>query len=349
MSIASLADMRKLFDGIRLDQVSTSMTINSTAAILLAFYVLVAREQGADTRKLNGTIQNDILKEYIARGTYIYPPRQAMRIITDLFAWAQTEIAGMEHDFDFRIPYPRSRFDRGTGSRVHVRKRDRLYRIGHRGGSGRGFVRAAAVVLLQCAFRFSDGNRQIPGGAPALCASDARPLRREERPLLHAAVSYANRRLQPYGAAARCECRAHHDRGACRRCSAERNPCTPMRAMRRSGLPTEDSAQLALRTQQIIAYETGVTNVADPLGGSYYIEELTDRIEAEAMDYIRRIDEMGGTLRAIEAGFIQGEIQNAAFEFQKEIEKGERIIVGVNRFQMEEREKAPGLPDRSCE
>ena len=107
------------------------------------------------------------------------------------------------------------------------------------------------------------------------------------------------------------------------------------------GLPTEESAQLALRTQQIIAYETGITNVPDPLGGSYYIEELTDRIEGEAMDYIRRIDEMGGTLRAIESGFIQSEIQNAAFEFQKEIEKGERIIVGVNRFQMEEREKAP--------
>ena len=332
--------MRKLFDGIRLEQVSTSMTINSTAAILLALYFLVAREQGADTRKLNGTIQNDILKEYIARGTYIYPPRQAMRIITDLFAWAQIEVP---------------QWNTISISGYHIRE-------------------AGSTAVQEVAFAFANAIAYIESAIEAGMDLDSFGPRlsfffnAHSDFLTEIAKFRAARRL--YAQLMRDRFHAKNDRSRMLRfhtqtagssLTAQQSDVNVVRTTLEAlsavlggaqslhtnardealGLPTEESAQLALRTQQIIAYETGVTNVADPLGGSYYIEELTDRIEAEAMDYIRRIDEMGGTLRAIEAGFIQGEIQNSAFEFQREIEKSERIIVGVNRFQMEEREKAP--------
>ena len=168
VAICSLADMERLFEGIRLDQVTTSMTINSTAAILLALYVLVAKRQGADLRKLSGTVQNDILKEYIARGTYIYPPRPAMRIVTDLFAWAGAGAAGMEHHLHQRLSHSRSRLDRDSGSRVHAGQRHRLYRSGRARRSRRGRLRAAAFVLLQRAQRFSRGDRQVSRG-PAAC------------------------------------------------------------------------------------------------------------------------------------------------------------------------------------
>ena len=264
-----------------------------------------------------------------------------MRIITDLFAWAQTEVP---------------EWNTISISGYHIRE------AGSTAVQEVAFTFANAIAYIESAIA---AGLDVDSFAPRLsfffnAHSDflteiakfraARRLyarlmrdrfRREERPLLHAAVPYANRRIQPDGPAARRECRAHHARSACRRCWAARNRCTPTRRDEALGLPTEESAQLALRTQQVIAYETGVTSVPDPFGGSYYIEELTDRIEREAMDYIRRIDEMGGTLRAIEAGFIQGEIQNSAFEFQREIEKGERIIVGVNRFQTEERDRVP--------
>jgi methylmalonyl-CoA mutase N-terminal domain/subunit len=340
VSIASLADMRTLFGGIQLEQISTSMTINSTAAILLAFYVLVAREQGADLRKLNGTIQNDILKEYIARGTYIYPPRQAMRIITDLFAWAQTEVP---------------EWNTISISGYHIRE------AGSTAVQEVAFTFANAIAYIQSAI---DAGMDVDSFAPRLSFF----FNAHADFLTEIAKFRAARRL--YAHLMRDRFHAKNDRSQMLRfhtqtagssLTAQQADVNVVRTTVEAlsavlggtqslhtngrdealGLPTEASAQLALRTQQIIAYETGITNVADPLGGSYYIEELTDRIEAEAMDYIRRIDEMGVTLRAIEAGFIQGEIQNSAFEFQREIEKGERIIVGVNRFQIEEREKAP--------
>jgi methylmalonyl-CoA mutase, N-terminal domain len=340
VSIASLEDMRRLFDGISLDEVSTSMTINSTASILLALYVLVAREQGVDSRKLNGTIQNDILKEYIARGTYIYPPRHAMRIITDLFAWAQTEVP---------------EWNTISISGYHIRE-------------------AGSTAVQELAFTFSNAIAYIEAAIAAGLDVDSFAPRlsfffnAHSDFLTEVAKFRAARRV--YSHLMRERFGAHNDRSCMLRFHTQtagstltaqqpdvnivRTAIEALSAVlggtqslhtnardEAMGLPTEESAQLALRTQQIIAYETGVANVADPLGGSYYIEELTDQIETGAMEYIRRIDAMGGTLRAIEAGFIQGEIQNAAFEFQKEVESGKRIIAGVNRFQMEEQNKAP--------
>ncbi len=340
VSVASLSDMRKLLEGIRLDEVSTSMTINSTAAILLALYVLVGREQGIDTRKLNGTIQNDILKEYIARGTYIYPPRQAIRIITDLFAWAQTEVP---------------EWNPISISGYHIRE------AGSTAVQEIAFTFANAIAYIEAAFI---AGMDVDSFAPRLSFF----FNAHSDFLTEIAKFRAARRL--YARLMRDRFHAKNDRSCMLRfhtqtagssLTAQQPDVNIVRTTLEAlsavlggtqslhtnardealGLPTEDSAQLALRTQQIIAYETGITNVPDPVGGSYYIEELTDRIEAEATDYIRRIDEMGGTLRAIEAGFIQSEIQNSAFEIQKEIEKGQRIIVGVNRFHMEEKDRAP--------
>jgi methylmalonyl-CoA mutase N-terminal domain/subunit len=340
VSIASLADMRKLFEGIQLDQVSTSMTINSTAAILLAFYVLVAREQGANQRKLSGTIQNDILKEYVARGTYIYPPRPAMRIITDLFAWATDEIP---------------EWNTISISGYHIRE-------------------AGSTAVQEVAFTFANAIAYIESAVAAGLDVDSFAPRlsfffnAHSDFLTEIAKFRAARRLYAYLMRDRfgaknersCMLRFHTQtagssltaqqpdvnlvRTAIEALSAVLGGTQSLHTNSRDealGLPTEESANLALRTQQIIAYETGVTQMPDPLGGSEYIEGLTDTIERGAMDYIRRIDEMGGTLRAIETGFIQGEIQNAAFEFQKEIESGDRVIVGVNRFGMDERDKAP--------
>jgi methylmalonyl-CoA mutase N-terminal domain/subunit len=340
VSVASLSDMRKLFEGIRLDEVSTSMTINSTAAVLLAFYVLTARAQGADWRKLNGTIQNDILKEYIARGTYIYPPRPAMRIITDLFAWATAEVP---------------EWNTISISGYHIRE-------------------AGSTVVQEVAFTFANAIAYIESAIAAGLDIDSfaprlsfffnahsdflteiakfRAARRLYAHLMRDRFGAKNERswmLRFHTQTAGSTLTAQQPdvnlvRTALEALSAVLGGTQSLHTNARDealGLPTEESAQLALRTQQIIAYETGVTNTADPVGGSFYIEEATDRIEREALDYIRRIDEMGGALRAIEKGFIQAEIQNAAFQFQKDIESGKRIIVGVNRFQMEEREKTP--------
>ena len=340
VSIASLSDMRKLFEGIRLDEVSTSMTINSTAAILLSLYFLVAREQGADIRKLNGTIQNDILKEYIARGTYIYPPRQAMRIITDLFAWARTEIP---------------EWNTISISGYHIRE------AGSTAVQEVAFTFANAIAYIESAIA---AGMDVDSFAPRLSFffNAHSEFLTEIAKFRAARRIYAKLMRDRFGAKDERSCKLRfHTQTAGSSLTAQQPDVNVVRTTLEAlsavlggtqslhtnardealGLPTEASAQLALRTQQVIAYESGVAGVPDPMGGSYYIEELTDRIESGAMDYIRRIDAMGGTLQAIEAGFIQNEIQNAAFEFQKEIEKGQKIVVGVNRFHTEQLEKVP--------
>lgn len=340
VSIASLPDMRKLFEGIRLDEVSTSMTINSTAAILLSLYVLVAREQGVDIRKLNGTIQNDILKEYIARGTYIYPPRQAMRIITDLFAWAQTEVP---------------EWNTISISGYHIRE------AGSTAVQEVAFTFANAIAYIESAIAV---GMDVDSFAPRLSFffNAHSEFLTEIAKFRAARRIYAKLMRDRFGAKDDRSCMLRfHTQTAGSTLTAQQPDVNVVRTTLEAlsavlggtqslhtnardealGLPTEASAQLALRTQQVIAWETGIAGVPDPLGGSYYIEELTDSIESGAMEYIRRIDAMGGTLRAIEAGFIQSEIQNAAFEFQKEIETGERIVVGVNRFQTDNPEKVP--------
>ena len=340
VSIACLGDMRKLFDGIRLDRISTSMTINSTAAILLAFYVLVAREQGADCSKLSGTIQNDILKEYVARGTYIYPPQAAMRIVTDVFAWAAREVP---------------EWNTISISGYHIRE------AGSTAEQELAFTFANAVAYIEAAIA---AGMAVDSFAPRLsfffnAHSD---FLTEIAKFRAARRLYARIMRERFGAKDDRSCMLRfHTQTAGSSLTAQQPDVNLVRTAIEAmaavlggtqslhtnsrdealGLPTEESARLALRTQQIIAHETGVTNTADPVGGSFYIEALTDRLESGALEYIGRIDAMGGALRAIEAGFMQAEIQSAAYQYQREVEAGARVIVGVNRFQMAEAETVP--------
>src|SRR5579859_606052 len=332
VSICSLADMERLFDGIRLEQVSTSMTINSTAAILLSLYVLVARGQGADLRKLSGTVQNDILKEYIARGTYIYPPRPAMRIITDLFAWAGTEVP---------------EWNTISISGYHIRE------AGSTAIQEVAFTLANAIAYIEAAVK---AGLDVDAFAPRLSFFfNAHNNFLEEIAKYRAARRlYACIMKERFGAKdAKSMMLRFHAQTAGSTLTAQQPDVNVVRVTLQAlaavlggaqslhtnaadealALPTEESARLALRTQQVIAYESGVTAVPDPLGGSEYVEQLTDEIERGARAYIERIDAMGGTLAAIESGFISGEIQNAAYADQQAVERGEAVVVGVNRFQ----------------
>ena len=332
VAVSSLADMQALFQDIPLQDVSTSMTINSTAAILLAYYALVAERQGADRRKLSGTIQNDVLKEYIARGTYIYPPRPAMRIITDVFAWAAREMP---------------EWNTISISGYHIRE-------------------AGATAVQELAFTFADAIAYIEAALDAGLAIDAFAPRLS---FFFNAHNDFLEEIAKYRAARRIYARLMRDRFGARdprsmmlrfhvqtagsTLTAQQPDVNIVRTAFQAlaavlggaqslhtnsrdealGLPTEESARIALRTQQIIAYETGVTNTADPVGGSEHIEALTDLMERGTQEYLDQIASLGGTLRAIETGFIQAEIQNAAYEYQRAVESGERIVVGVNRFQ----------------
>ena len=337
VAICSLADMQRLFDGIRLADITTSMTINSTAAILLSLYVLVARGQGADLRKLSGTIQNDILKEYIARGTYIYPPRPAMRIITDLFAWAARELP---------------EWNTISISGYHIRE------AGSTAIQEVAFTLANAIAYIEAALQ---AGLEVDAFAPRISFFfNAHNNFLEEIAKYRAARRlYATIMRERFGARnPRSMMMRFHVQTAGSSLTAQQPDVNVVRVSMQAlaavlggaqslhtngkdealSLPTEESARLGLRTQQIVAYESGVTNTADPVGGSYYIEQLTDDIERGAREYIERIDAMGGTLAAIEKGYIQTEIQNAAYEYQKSVERGEAIVVGVNRFEQEERE-----------
>jgi methylmalonyl-CoA mutase N-terminal domain/subunit len=331
VSISSLDDMARLFDGIRLDQVSTSMTINSTAAILLALYVLVARGQGADLRKLSGTVQNDILKEYIARGTYIYPPRPAMRIITDMFAWAGAELP---------------EWNTISISGYHIRE------AGSTATQEVAFTLANAIAYIEAALR---AGLEVDRFAPRLSFFfNAHNRFFEEIAKYRAARRlYACIMKERFGAKdPKSMMLRFHTQTAGSTLTAQQPDVNVARVTLQAlaavlggtqslhtnsrdealALPTEESARLALRTQQVIAYEAGVTDAPDPLGGSEYVEQLTNEIERGARAYIEKIDAMGGTLAAIENGFISGEIQNAAYAQQQAVERGEAVVVGVNRF-----------------
>jgi methylmalonyl-CoA mutase N-terminal domain/subunit len=349
VAICSLPDMERLFAGIRLDEVTTSMTINSTAAILLAFYVLAARRQGADPAKLSGTIQNDILKEYIARGTYIYPPRPAMRIITDVFAWTSTELP---------------QWNSISISGYHIRE------AGSTAVQEVAFTLANAIAYIDAALK---AGLQVDEFAPRLSFFfNAHNNFLEEIAKYRAARRlYARIMKERFGAQnPRSMLLRFHTQTSGASLTAQQPDNNLVRVTVQAlaavlggtqslhtnsrdealALPTEESARLALRTQQIIAHESGVTATADPLGGSIHIEAETDRIEREAADYLKRIDEMGGMLRAIEAGYPQSEIETAAYRYQRAIESGEQVIVGVNRFQMEQSEPIPTFrPDPAME
>ena len=342
VAICSLADMQTLLQEIRLDQVTTSMTINSTAAILLALYVLVAKSQGADLSKLSGTVQNDILKEYIARGTYIYPPRPAMRIVTDLIGWAAAELP---------------EWNPISISGYHIRE------AGSTATQEVAFTLANAVAYIESALR---AGLAIDSFAPRLSFFfNAHNDFLEETAKFRAARRlYANLMKDRFGAQdSRSMMLRFHAQTAGSTLTAQQPDVNVVRVALQAlaavlggtqslhtnssdealGLPTEESASLALRTQQIIAYETGVAKVADPVGGSEYIEELTEKIERGAREYLDRIDALGGAIAAIEKGFIQSEIESAAYRYQQSVERGETVVVGVNRFHQGEDQPPPAF------
>jgi len=335
VAIDSLEDMQTLFDGIPLERVSTSMTINSTAAILLALYVAVAKKQGANLQRLAGTVQNDILKEYIARGTYIYPLRPAMRIVTDIFAWCRREIPN---------------WNPISISGYHIREAGstEVQEVAFTLANGIAYVEAAISAGLpvddfapQLSFFFNAHNELLMQIAKFRAAR--RLWARTMRDRFHASDERSMMlrfHAQTAGSALTAQQPENNLVRVALQClAAILGGCQSLHANALDealALPTEQAALLALRTQQIIANETGVVNTIDPVAGSYAIEKLTNEIESGAQDYISKIDAMGGMLVAIEAGYVQQEIQKAAYDYQKAVDKGEQIVVGVNRFQAEE-------------
>ncbi|NLY66519.1 MAG: methylmalonyl-CoA mutase family protein [Tissierellia bacterium] len=335
VAIDSLKDMEILFDGIPLDKVSTSMTINAPAIVLLAMYIAVAEKQGVDKDKLRGTIQNDILKEYIARGTYIFPPKASMRLITNIFEYCSKEVP---------------KWNTISISGYHIRE-------------------AGATAVQEVAFTLADGIAYVEAAIEAgLDVDDFAPrlsfFFNAHNDLLEEVAKFrAARRLWAKIMKERFKAKKEksmmlkfHTQTAGSTLTAQQPDNNIVRVTIQTlaavlggtqslhtnsrdealALPTEESVRIALRTQQIVAYESGVTETVDPLAGSYYIESLTDKIEQEAMNYIKKIDELGGAIKAIEKGYIQKEIQDAAYKYQMEVESGERIVVGVNKFQIEE-------------
>jgi methylmalonyl-CoA mutase N-terminal domain/subunit len=346
VAIDSLEDMETLFDGIPLEKVSTSMTINATATILLCLYVAVAKKQGASLQKLSGTVQNDILKEYIARGTYIYPVRPAMRIVTDIFAWC------LDH-----LP----KWNTISISGYHIREAGStaVQEVAFTLADGIAYVQAALDAGLrvdefapQLSFFFNAHNDLLEEIAKYRAARrlwahimSERFGAKDPRSLMlrfHAQTAGSSLTAQqPENNLVRVAIQALAAvLGGCQ--SLHTNSMDEALA-----LPTEDAALIALRTQQILAHETGVTNTIDPVAGSYAIEHLTNAIENGAREYLAKIDAMGGPfggmLKAIESGFVQGEIQKAAYEFQRAVEKKDQIVVGVNDFIAEENRTIPLL------
>jgi methylmalonyl-CoA mutase N-terminal domain/subunit len=332
--------MQRLFDGIDLTTISTSMTINATASILLALYVAVAKRQGADIRKLSGTVQNDVLKEYIARGTYIYPPQQAMRIITDMFSWANENVPD---------------WNTISISGYHMRE------AGSTAVQEVAFTLANGMAYVQAAI---DAGLDIDRFGPRLSFFfNAHSNLLEEVAKFRAARRMWARIMRDHFRARnpRSWMLRFHTQTAGSTLTAQQPENNIVRTALQAlsavlggtqslhtnsfdealALPTEHAARTALRTQQIIAYESGVPQTIDPLAGSYYVETLTNEIETRAQSYLEKIAAMGGMLKAIERGYIQQEIQNAAYEFQRQVDHDEAVVVGVNRFTIDEEKPVP--------
>jgi len=334
VAIDSVEDMQRLFDGINLEKVSTSMTINATASILLALYIAVAKRSGADVRKLSGTVQNDVLKEYIARGTYIYPPKQAMRIITDMFAYAN------EHLPEWNPISISGYHMREAGSTA-------VQEIAFTLANGIAYVDAAQAAgqsvdrfAPRLSFFFNAHNNFLEEVAKFRAARRmwARIMKERFRAKNPRALML---RFHTQTAGSTLTAQQPENnivRTALQALAAVLGGTQSLHTNsfdEALGLPTEEAARIALRTQQIVGFETGVANTIDPLAGSYYIESLTNELEGQANQYLSKIDALGGTLKAIEVGFIQQEIQNAAYEFQQSVDRLEQVVVGVNRFQTE--------------
>jgi methylmalonyl-CoA mutase N-terminal domain/subunit len=335
VAIDTLKDMEILFDGIPMDKVSTSMTINSTAAILLTMYIAVAEKQGVKSEVLQGTIQNDVLKEYAARGTYIYPPLESMRIVTDIFAFCKN-----------RVP----RWNTISISGYHMREAGctAVQEVAFTLADGIAYVEAAIRAGLdvdsfasRLAFFFCCHNTFIEEIAKFRAARRLWAKIMKER---FKAKRDESCMLRFHTQTAGCSLTAQQPdnnvvRVAFQALAAVLGGTQSLHTNSRDeayALPTEESVRLALRTQQLIAYESGVADVIDPFGGAYAVEALTDEIERKSVEYIEKIEAMGGAIKAIESGFIQGEIGESAYQYQKEIESKKRIIVGLNQFQMEE-------------
>jgi methylmalonyl-CoA mutase N-terminal domain/subunit len=335
VAVSSLDDMRTLLDGIPLDRVSTSMTINAPAAILLAMYIAVGKEQGIEPKRLRGTIQNDILKEYIARGTYIFPPSPSLRLITDVFQYCAHHVP---------------RWNTISISGYHIRE------AGSTAVQEVAFTLANAIAYVQAAI---DAGLEVDDFAPRLAFF----FNAHNHFLEEVAKFRAARRLwarimrERFGAQdPRSTMLRFHTQTGGSTLTAQQPENNVVRVTLQAlaavlggtqslhtnsrdealWLPTEDSVRIALRTQQVIAHESGVADTVDPLAGSYVIEHLTDEVEARAADYIQKIDELGGALAAIERGYVQQEIADAAYRYQQAAEAGEQVIVGVNRFVVDE-------------
>jgi len=342
VAIDSIEDMERLFEGIDLTKISTSMTINATGSILLALYVAVAKRKGGDIRKLSGTVQNDVLKEYIARGTYIYPPQQAMRIITDLLAWANENVP---------------EWNTISISGYHMRE-------------------AGSTAVQEVAFTLSNGIAYVQAAIDAGLDVDRFAPRlsfffNAHSNFLEEVAKYRSaRRMWAYIMRDRFKAKnprswmlRFHTQTAGSTLTAQQPENNIVRTALQAlsavlggtqslhtnsfdealALPTEQAARIALRTQQVIAYESGVPQTIDPLAGSYYVEWLTNEIEQRAKEYLDKIEALGGMLKAIERGYVQQEIQNAAYDYQQAVDREQAVVVGVNRFTIDEEKPIPLL------
>jgi len=335
VAVDSLEDMEILLEGLPLDQISISMTINSPASILLAMYIAVAKKQDVSLSKLSGTIQNDILKEYIARGTYIFPIKESMRLVTDIFKYCSEYVP---------------KWNTISISGYHIREAgaNAVQEAAFTLANGIAYVEAAIAAGLdvdvfapRLSFFFNAHNDLFEEAAKFRAARRMWARIMKER--FHA-KNPKSMMLRFHTQTAGCTLTAQQPENNVVRVTVQAlaailGGTQSLHTNSRDealALPSEEAARIALRTQQILASESGITETVDPLAGSYYVERLTDEIEARAMEYIRNIDEMGGVQKAIEKNYMQNEIQDSAYQYQMEIEKNDRIVVGVNRFRMEE-------------
>jgi methylmalonyl-CoA mutase, N-terminal domain len=330
VAIDSIEDIERLFAGINLETVSTSMTINASGFILLAFYVALAKKQGADLKKISGTIQNDILKEYAARGTYIYPPKASMRIITDIFEWCSTDVP---------------KWNTISISGYHIREAGStaVQEVAFTLSNGKAYVQAALAKGLDInvfgkrlsfeeVAKFRAARRMWANIIKQLGATDEKAMMLRFHTQTGGSTLTAQQPLNNITrvtiqtlAAVMGGTQSLHTNGFDEALS----------------LPTEEAAKIALRTQQIVAFESGVPETVDPLAGSFFVESLTDEVEKAATQLMEKIDAMGGSVEAIEQGFMQEQISASAYQYQKDIEDGSKISVGVNKFVSEEINKVP--------
>lgn len=339
VAIDSLQDMEVLFDGIELEKITTSMTINATASTLLAFYIALAKKQGADIKKISGTIQNDILKEYAARGTYIYPPKPSMRIITDIFEYCSLEVP---------------KWNTISISGYHIREAGStaVQEIAFTLANAKSYLKAAIdkgldinVFGQRLSFFFNAHNNFFEEIAKFRAARRMWAKMAKEMGATNPKAMMLRFHTQTGGATLQAQQPENNIMRVTLQALAAVMGGT--QSLHTNGfdealsLPTEAAARTALRTQQIIAYESGVVDTVDPMGGSYFVEELTNQIEAAAWDYIQKIDAMGGSVSAIEQGYMQKEIANASYQYQMNIEQGSKIIVGVNKFSVEQESMPP--------